>query len=77
VKYEEINDRGMAVTTREGEKKTLAADSIITALPLLPNTAIVKGLEGRAEEVYAIGSCAAPGLIVGAIAGGARLGRQL
>jgi len=51
------------------------ADPIVTALPLLPNTGLLKSLEGSAPEVYAIGDCGDPQLIVDAIADGARIGR--
>lgn len=75
VKYEMITDQGLTVTTKEGEKQTLEADTIVTALPLLPNTGLLKELEGVAPDVYAIGDCSAPHLIVDAIADGARVGR--
>jgi 2,4-dienoyl-CoA reductase (NADPH2) len=73
----EVSDQGLVITTRDGEEKTLAVDTIISALPFLPNTEVIKGLEGKASETYAIGSCASPGLIVNAIADGARLGLRL
>jgi 2,4-dienoyl-CoA reductase (NADPH2) len=77
VKYEEITDEGLTITTKEGSRRTLEADTIVTALPLLPNTALLKSLEGSAPEVYAIGDCNEPRLIVNAIADGARVGRAV
>jgi 2,4-dienoyl-CoA reductase (NADPH2) len=77
VKYEEITDKGLVITTKEGDKKTLEADTIIVALPLLPNTGILKSLEGKAPETYTAGSCLEPGLIVNAIADGARIGFEI
>ncbi|OGO32753.1 MAG: hypothetical protein A2Z29_08065 [Chloroflexi bacterium RBG_16_56_11] len=76
-KYEEITDKGLVITTREGEKKTLEADTFVVTLPYLPNTGIAKDLEGKAPEVYNIGSSAEPGLIVNAILDGARLGLKI
>jgi 2,4-dienoyl-CoA reductase (NADPH2) len=76
-KYEEINDKGLVITTKEGEKKTLEADTIIATLPFLPNTDIMKSLEGKSPEIYTIGSCGEPGLIVNAIADGARIGHKI
>ena len=35
---EEITERGLVVTTKEGERITLDADTVVTALPLRPNT---------------------------------------
>lgn len=74
VKYEEITDKGLVITTKEGEKKTLPADTFIVALPMLPDTEAVKKLEGIVKETYPIGSCINPALIVDAIAEGAKTG---
>jgi 2,4-dienoyl-CoA reductase (NADPH2) len=73
VKYEKITDEGLIITTREGEKKTLKADTYIIAIPMLPNKEVVNKLSGALEEAHAIGSCVNPGLIVDAIAEGARI----
>jgi len=77
VKIHEINDSGISITTKEGEKKTLAADTILTALPLKPNTAIYENLKDSAAEVYSIGDCKNPGLIVDAIADGSKIARDI
>jgi 2,4-dienoyl-CoA reductase (NADPH2) len=75
VKYEEITDKGLTITTKEGKKQTIEADTIVTALPLLPNTKLLKELDGIVPEVYTIGDCKDPHLIVDAIADGSRIGR--
>jgi 2,4-dienoyl-CoA reductase-like NADH-dependent reductase (Old Yellow Enzyme family)/thioredoxin reductase len=75
VRYEEITEKGLTITTREGERQTLEADTIITALPLVPNAELIKELEGVVPEVYAIGDCSDPRLVINAIADGARVGR--
>ena len=77
VKYEEVTEKGLVITTKEGEKKTLEADTVIVTLPFLPNTEVIKRLEGKIPETYTIGSCMQPGLIVNAIADGARIGHQI
>jgi 2,4-dienoyl-CoA reductase (NADPH2) len=77
VKYEKITDKGLTITTKEGKKKTIEADTIVTALPLLPNTELIKSLDGIVPEVYAIGDCKEPHLIVDAIADGSRLARAI
>ena len=77
VAYECVTDDGLVVTTREGDRVTLEADTVLTALPLLPNTALCEVLRGSAPEVYAIGDSREPGLIVDAIADGSRVGRVL
>ena len=73
-KNQEINDRGLVITTKEGENKVLEADTIIVTLPFLPNIEIAREFEGKVPETYVIGSCAKPGLIVNAIAEGAHCG---
>ncbi|HJX13111.1 MAG TPA: FAD-dependent oxidoreductase [Dehalococcoidales bacterium] len=77
VKYEEITDAGLVITDREGKRRTLEADTVVVALPFLPNTGVLKSLEGKAPETFTIGSCAEPGLIVDAIADGARIGYSI
>jgi len=77
VKYEEVNDKGLVITTKEGERKTLEADSIIVTLPMLPNVEIFKALEGKALETHVIGSNKEPGLIYNAIADGAHFGHKI
>jgi len=77
VKYEEITEKGLTITTKEGKKQTIEADTIVTALPLLPNTELLKSLNGIVPEVYDIGDCREPHLIVDAIADGARIARAI
>jgi 2,4-dienoyl-CoA reductase (NADPH2) len=77
VKYEEVTEKGLVITTKEGEEKTLEADTILVTLPYLPNADAIKSMEGKAPEIYTIGSCGEPGLIVNAIADGARVGHRI
>jgi 2,4-dienoyl-CoA reductase (NADPH2) len=73
----EITDEGVVITTKDGEKQTLHADSIISTSPLKPNTALLESLEGKAPEVYAIGDCQEPRMIVDAIADGWRIANEI
>lgn len=77
VKYEEITDKGLTITTKGGKKQTIEADTIVTAMPLLPNTELLKSLDGIVPEVYAICDCREPHLIVDAIAEGSRIARAI
>jgi 2,4-dienoyl-CoA reductase (NADPH2) len=77
VKPLEITEKGLVVLTKEGYKQTIEADSIIPALPLKPNLELLKSLEGKVKEVYAVGDCREPHLIVDAIASGYHTGRSL
>jgi 2,4-dienoyl-CoA reductase (NADPH2) len=77
VKYNEVTDKGLTVTTKDGKKQTFKADTILTAMPLQPNTELLKSLKGAVPEVYAIGDCREPHLIVDAIAEGSRIARAI
>jgi 2,4-dienoyl-CoA reductase (NADPH2) len=75
VRYERITEKGIVVTTREGKRQALEADTVLVATPLLPNAELEKSLEGSAPEVYFIGDSKAPNMIIDAIADGSRIGR--
>ena len=76
VKYEEITDKGLVITTKEGQT-TIEADTIVVVLPLLPNTVVSKTLEGKVAETYTIGDCQEPRLMPDAVADGARIGHTI
>lgn len=76
-KYEEITDKGLTITTNEGERETLEADTIVTVLPLLPDTELLKSIGGSVSEFYAIGDCREPNRIIDAIADGSRIARGI
>ncbi|MBN1319628.1 MAG: FAD-dependent oxidoreductase [Thermoleophilia bacterium] len=75
--YDEITDKGLVITTREGRKITIEADTVLTALPLLPNPGIVAALKDGAPEIYTIGDAGEARLTVDAIADGSRVGRLI
>jgi 2,4-dienoyl-CoA reductase (NADPH2) len=75
--YEEISKKGLVITTKKEGKRTINANTIITALPLEPNTEFVNSMQGKAKEVYAIGDAKKPHLIIDAMADGARIGREI
>jgi 2,4-dienoyl-CoA reductase (NADPH2) len=77
VKYEEITDKGLTIITKEGKRQTIEADTIVTATPLTPDTRLVTGLQGKVAEIYPIGDCRTPGLIMDAIADGSRIAHAI
>lgn len=77
VKYEELTDKGLTITTKDGKRQTLEADSIIPVMPWAPNTELVKSLEGKVTEVYPIGDCKEPRLILDAVGEGFRVARDI
>lgn len=77
VKYEAIISQGLTLTTDYGIRKTVEADNILLALPLMSNTTLYDSLKGVVPEVYAIGDCNNPGLIVNAIASSNLVARKV
>ena len=77
VKYHEITDKGLTITTSYGVKKTLKADNIICAMPSSANTGFADSLKGKIAEVYAIGDYSKSGVIVDAIEAGNLTARKM
>jgi 2,4-dienoyl-CoA reductase (NADPH2) len=77
VRYEGITDKGLTVVTKEGKRQTIEADSIVPAISLTPNTELLKGLEGKVPEIYAVGDCSEPRLIIDAIADASRIAHTI
>ncbi len=75
--YVEITDKGLTIVDREGKKRTIEADTVVPALPLTPNTGLAVSLKGKVPEMYAVGDCIAPSLIVDAIATGSEAARSV
>lgn len=72
VRYDEITDKGLIITTKDGKRQIIEADTIISAIPSLPDTGLLKLLEGKVPEIYTIGDCREPRLILDAVADGLR-----
>ncbi len=78
VKYEEINDEGLVITTPDGNRQTLEADSIVPVLPLKKNDDLYDAAQGMVPEIYKIGACKDPNeLIVHAVAEGAEVAYEI
>ena len=75
--YVEITEKGLTIINKEGERQIIEADTVVPALPLTPNIGLVENLKSKVPEVYAIGDCKEPHLIVDAIAAGLRIARAV
>jgi 2,4-dienoyl-CoA reductase (NADPH2) len=75
--YVEITDEGLTIINQDGEKQTIAADTIIPALPLAPDLSLYESLKVKVPEIYAIGDCQESGLIVDAISQGMETARTI
>jgi len=75
VKYQEATSKGITITTKEGEAKTIEADNVIVVNKYKKNADLYQALEGKVTELYLIGDAKSDerGYIVGAIHDGARL----
>ena len=76
-KYVEITDKGLTIIDKDGVQRTLEADTIATALPLKPDTALINALRVKVPEVYTVGDCKEPRLILHAIADGYQVAQQV
>jgi len=72
VTYEKITDKGVTLTTGEGERMTIPADTVmVVSVPEADHT-LYQELKTSVPEVYEIGDCHTPGMIVDAVEAGAR-----
>jgi 2,4-dienoyl-CoA reductase (NADPH2) len=77
VTYEGITDKGITIITREGNKQTIEADTIIPIAPTVPNDGLYKSLKGKFPEVLPIGDCSSIGLTMEAVASGYSVARKI
>jgi 2,4-dienoyl-CoA reductase-like NADH-dependent reductase (Old Yellow Enzyme family)/thioredoxin reductase len=77
VKYEKATEKGLVITTKEGETRTIEADTIVLTGGAKPNTQLFKAFEGKAPEVYMVGDSNEPRGILEAIKDGFKTGREV
>ncbi|HVN97989.1 MAG TPA: FAD-dependent oxidoreductase [Syntrophorhabdaceae bacterium] len=75
--YDGIEGKYLTITTKDGKKQRLVADTFVPALPLKQNTGLVEALKKTGVKVIPIGDCDNPGLIVDAIAAGWKVGNTI
>lgn len=74
---EEIRADSVLVTTTEGKKETIPADTVIVAAGYAANDRLYKALEGKVPEIYCIGNSAKPRRIFEANSEGYQAGLDL
>ncbi len=77
VKYDEITDRGVSITAKDGKETLIEADTVVLAAGARPNRKLYEELQGKGIEAHLIGDASEPRRIADAIADGARVGREL
>ena len=74
---EEIKEGSVQVTSAEGKKVTIPADTIIIAVGYKANDHLYKALEGKIPEIYCIGNSSEPRRILEAVYEGYQTGLAL
>lgn len=77
IKYDEATPSGLVITTKDGEKKTIEADTIVLAAGATPDNKLYEKIKGKVPEVHCAGDCVAPRTIREAIAEGFHIGREI
>ena len=73
----EITDDGVVISGEKGRKSTLKADTILLAGGMKPEMELSEALQSKLPEVYAIGDCVKPRLVMHAIWEGFRTARLI
>ncbi len=68
VTYDEVSPSGLVVTTQEGERRTIEADTIVLAAGAIPDNKLYDEVKGKLAETYLVGDCAGPRTVREAIA---------
>jgi 2-enoate reductase len=74
VKYQEIIDASVVISTATGEKKVIESDTVVLAAGSMPNNELAVALKGKVDRVVSIGDCVEPRSIMEALEEGYRAG---
>jgi 2,4-dienoyl-CoA reductase-like NADH-dependent reductase (Old Yellow Enzyme family)/thioredoxin reductase len=74
VKYQEIIDAGVVISTATGEKKVIEADTVVLAAGSTPNNELAAALKGKVDRVLLVGDCVEPRSIMEALEEGFKAG---
>jgi len=78
VTYEEITGTGLTVTTEEGNRVELEADTIVLAAGAVPDEDIFNALQGESKSaIHRVGDCIKPGNVHSAIHSATEIGRKI
>lgn len=75
--YEKITNEGVTLTTKEGRRMTIQADTVMVVSVPVADHSLYRELKTLVPEVYEIGDCHNPGMIVDAVEAGARVALTL
>ena len=74
ISYNKVTPGGLVVTTKEGERKTIEADTIVLAAGSIPEKKLYEDIKRKVPEIHLAGDCVAPRTILEAITDGYRVG---
>jgi len=77
IRYEEVTSDGLVVTTKEGDRKTVQADTIVLAAGAVPDDRLYQEAGRKVSRTYLAGDCVEPRRIGDAIAEGYRIGLEI
>jgi len=77
VKYNSVGPEGVNITTKDGEERTIEADTVVLAAGSVPDNALYEDIKGKISEVYSIGDCVEPRTIRDAISEGFSIGQKI
>ncbi|MBI2831247.1 MAG: FAD-dependent oxidoreductase [Chloroflexi bacterium] len=75
--YQELTDEGLDIIDRDGKRVTLEADTIVCACGTEPDDRLYRDLQGKVPELYSIGDCVQPRLIMNAVEEGEAVGQKI
>lgn len=73
----QISDNSIRMQNLQGRKESVTADWVVIAVGTKPVNALKDALEGKVQELYSLGDCNQPRIIMEAIYDGALAGRQI
>ena len=76
-KYVKITKKGLVVSVPEGYNRLIEGDTIVPVMPMDPDLSLFRQMEGKVPELYAVGDCKEPKLIVDAVGEGYRIARSI
>jgi 2,4-dienoyl-CoA reductase-like NADH-dependent reductase (Old Yellow Enzyme family)/thioredoxin reductase len=74
VTYDRATEEGLVITTKDGERKTIEADTIVLAVGAVSEQRLYQEVKGRVAEIYLIGDSVSPRRIGEAITEGFQTG---
>ena len=77
VKYERITSESITITTKEGNRQTIEADTFVIAAGYEPNRTLFEEIKNKFHEIYMIGDCLKPDTIRKAISDGFTVGLSI